>query len=117
MKKLTKTLSLVLVIAMVVSLCVVGASAKTFSDYKAPTDKTATDYTEAIDVMSGIGIIDGMNGRQFRRGWQFHPRPGCQDHRLHAARPRYEGRGPVLQQQHCTCLQGCPHHLLGVQLH
>jgi hypothetical protein len=60
MKKLTKTLSLVLVIAMVVSLCVVGASAKTFSDYKAPT--TGTDYTEAIDVMSGIGIIDGMNG-------------------------------------------------------
>jgi hypothetical protein len=60
MKKLTKTLSLVLVIAMVVSLCVVGASAKTFSDYKAPT--TGTDYTEAIDVMSGVGIIDGMNG-------------------------------------------------------
>jgi hypothetical protein len=60
MKKLTKTLSLVLVIAMVVSLCVVGASAKTFSDYKAPT--TGTDYTEAIDVMSGVGIIEGMNG-------------------------------------------------------
>jgi hypothetical protein len=75
MKKLTKTLSLVLVIAMVVSLCVVGASAKTFSDYKAPTDKTATDYTEAIDVMSGVGIIDGMPGRQFRTQPAISPAP------------------------------------------
>ena len=69
MKKLTKVLSLVLVIAMVVSLCVVGASAKTFTDYK-PTDKTA-DYTEAIDVMSGVGIIEGMPSGNFEAAGNF----------------------------------------------
>jgi hypothetical protein len=74
MKKLTKVLSLVLVIAMVVSLCVVGASAKTFTDYKAPTDKTA-DYTEAIDVMSGVGIIEGMPSGGFRTQPAISPAP------------------------------------------
>ena len=58
MKKLTKVLSLVLVIAMVVSLCVVGVSAKTFSK---DGDKINENYKEAVDVMSGIGIISGTD--------------------------------------------------------
>jgi len=58
MKKLTKTLSLVLVIAMIVSLCVVGVSAKTFSKDGA---KINENYKEAVDVMSGIGIIEGTD--------------------------------------------------------
>lgn len=58
MKKLTKTLSLVLVIAMIVSLCVVGVSAKTFSK---DGDKINENYKEAVDVMSGIGIIEGTD--------------------------------------------------------
>jgi hypothetical protein len=66
MKKLTKTLSLVLVIAMIVSLCVVGVSAKTFSK---DGDKISENYKEAVDVMSGIGIIEGIDAA----GTTFNP--------------------------------------------
>ena len=66
MKKLTKTLSLVLVIAMIVSLCVVGVSAKTFSK---DGDKINDAYKEAVDVMSGIGIISGTDAA----GTTFNP--------------------------------------------
>jgi len=66
MKKLTKTLSLVLVIAMIVSLCVVGVSAKTFSK---DGDKITKDYAEAVDVMSGVGIIEGTDAA----GTTFNP--------------------------------------------
>jgi hypothetical protein len=67
MKKLTKTLSLVLVIAMIVSLCVVGVSAKTFKD----SDKISESYAEAVDVMSGVGIIDGMTDGTFTPAGNF----------------------------------------------
>jgi hypothetical protein len=66
MKKLTKTLSLVLVIAMVLSLCVVGVSAKTFSK---DGDQIGDAYKEAVDVMSGIGIISGTD----TEGTTFNP--------------------------------------------
>ena len=58
MKKLSKVLSLVLVIAMVFSLCVIGASAS-YADFT-DTDKITDTYKEAVDTMTGVGIIDGM---------------------------------------------------------
>ena len=61
MKKLSKVLSLVLVIAMVFSLCVIGASAKSFTD----TDKVTANYKEAVDVVSDLGIIQGMTATTF----------------------------------------------------
>ena len=61
MKKLSKVLSLVLVIAMVFSLCVIGASAKSFTD----TDKVTANYKEAVDVVSDLGIIQGMTPTTF----------------------------------------------------
>ena len=63
MKKLSKVLSLVLVIAMVFSLCVIGASAS-YADFT-DKDKITDTYKEAVNVMTGVGIIDGMNATTF----------------------------------------------------
>jgi hypothetical protein len=52
MKNLKKLLALVLVAVMVLSFGAIGASA-------AFTDTTASTYTEAIGVLSGIGVING----------------------------------------------------------
>ena len=60
MRTLKKTLSLVLVVAMVLGLCVVGASAKNAVDDFTDADKIGTAYTEAVGVMTGIGVIKGM---------------------------------------------------------
>ena len=61
MRTLKKTLSLVLVVAMVLGLCVVGASAKdkveSFTD---DYQKVGAAYQEAMGVLVGVGIIDGM---------------------------------------------------------
>ena len=61
MRTLKKTLSLVLVVAMVLGLCVVGASAKdkveSFTD---DYQKVGAAYQEAVGVLVGVGIIDGM---------------------------------------------------------
>ncbi|MEA4947374.1 MAG: S-layer homology domain-containing protein [Oscillospiraceae bacterium] len=63
MKKLTKTLSLVLVVAMVLSLCVIGAGAS----YSSFTDKgkITTDYSEAVEVMTDLGCVSGMSATSF----------------------------------------------------
>lgn len=59
MKSLNRTLSLVLVLAMVLGL--MGfASAATF------TDATTIQYTEAVSVMSGIGAINGYTDGTFK---------------------------------------------------
>ena len=58
MRTLKKTLALVLVVAMALSFGVIGATA-------AFTDTKDSDYTEAIDVMSGIGVINGMTATTF----------------------------------------------------
>jgi predicted ribosomally synthesized peptide with SipW-like signal peptide len=58
MRTLKKTLAFVLVLAMVVSLGAMGASA-------AFTDTDDSDYPVAIDVMSGIGVINGMTATTF----------------------------------------------------
>ena len=58
MRTLKKTLALVLVLAMMFSLCAVSASA----DF---TDADEITYTEAADVMAMIGVIDGMPDGSF----------------------------------------------------
>ena len=60
MKKLTKVLSLVLVVAMVFGLCVVGAGA-TYSD----SDKITDTYKEAAEIMSDLGVISGTGNNAF----------------------------------------------------
>jgi len=55
-----KFLSLVMALVMVMSLTVIGASAKDFTD-----DDTIT-YDEAIDVISTLGVVDGYNDGSFQ---------------------------------------------------
>jgi len=55
-----KFLSLVMALVMVMSLTVIGASAKSFTD-----DDTIT-YDEAIDVISTIGVVDGYTDGSFQ---------------------------------------------------
>ena len=61
MKNLKKVLSLVLALAMALSLMTV-AFAKDASDY---ADYDEVTYKEAVDVMTAIGVFDGMNGTEF----------------------------------------------------
>ena len=66
MRTLKKTLSLVLVVAMVLGLCVVGASAyNKVEDFTDDVDKIGTAYYEAVGVLTGIGVIDGMTETAF----------------------------------------------------
>ncbi len=58
MRTLKKTLALVLVLAMMFSLCAVSASA----DF---TDDAEIKYTEAVEVLTAIGVIDGMGDGSF----------------------------------------------------
>ena len=60
MRTLKKTLALVLVVVMVVSFGAIGASA----DFKDVT--TSTDYYAAIQVLSGLGVIDGVTDETFK---------------------------------------------------
>ena len=54
-----KFLSLVLALVMTMSLVTIGAGAKDFAD-----DNSIT-YKEAVDVISGIGIVDGYSDGSF----------------------------------------------------
>ena len=63
MKKLSKVLSLVLVFAMVFSLCVIGASANNYEGYTDAKDVDA-NYAEAVDVLMGIGMVNGRSATQ-----------------------------------------------------
>ncbi len=58
MKSLKRTLSLVLVLVMILGL-VGAASATSYSD------DAKIQYKEAVDVMTGIGAIEGMGGNTF----------------------------------------------------
>ena len=58
MKNLKKVLSLVLALAMALSL-MTAAFAKEASDY---ADYDEVNYAEAVDVMTAAGIFDGMGG-------------------------------------------------------
>ena len=54
-----KFLSLVMALAMTLTLVTVGASAKDF------TDKSSINYKEAVDVISAAGIVDGYTDGSF----------------------------------------------------
>ena len=58
-----KFLSLVLALAMTLSLVTISAGAKDFTD---SGDISSDDYAEAIDVMSALEIIDGYGDGDFR---------------------------------------------------
>ena len=60
MKNFRKVLALVLVVATLFSFVAMTASAKTYSD----GDKVS--YTEAVDVLSAIGILNGYTDGTFR---------------------------------------------------
>ena len=65
MKKLSKVLTLILALAMVLGLMTVGASA-------AYTDDTQVQYDEAVALLSGLGVINGIaNGDGT---YQFNPK-------------------------------------------
>ena len=53
MRTLKKTLCVVLCLAMLVGLCAMGASAIEF------TDADEINYKEAVDLLTGIGVING----------------------------------------------------------
>lgn len=61
MKNLRKVLAVVLVVAMAFSFAVV-ASAKQITDY---SDASSVKYTEAVDLMAGLGIMTGSGGTTF----------------------------------------------------
>ena len=69
-----KFLSLVLALVMTMSLVTVSAGAKDFSD-----DGSIT-YKEAVDVISGIGVVDGYSGGDFKPTEVPDPRCRRQDH-------------------------------------
>ena len=54
-----KFLSMVMALAMTLTLVTVGASAKDF------TDKSTINYKEAVDVISTIGVVDGYTDGTF----------------------------------------------------
>ena len=55
-----KFLSLVLALVMTMSLVTISAGAKDF------TDDDSITYKEAVDVISGIGVVDGYTGGDFK---------------------------------------------------
>ncbi len=59
MRTLKKTLCVVLALVMMVGLCVIGTSAEEFTDADKITHK------EAVDVLTGIGVINGMGDGTF----------------------------------------------------
>ena len=61
MRNLKRTLSLVLAMALVVGMMMVGASAAS-SDF---TDSSEITYTEAVDVMTAIGVMEGTDTGAF----------------------------------------------------
>ena len=61
MRNLKRTLSLVLAMALVVGMMMVGASAAS-SDF---ADSSEITYTEAVDVMTAIGVMEGTDTGAF----------------------------------------------------
>lgn len=58
MRTLKKTLALVLVVAMMMSLCITSNAAF--------TDADEIEYVEAVEVMTAIGVIDGFPSGEFQ---------------------------------------------------
>jgi hypothetical protein len=71
MKKLKKGLSLLLVFAMIFSFASTAFAASTdWTDYSADTAKTDAAY-EAVQVMTGLGIIDGVSDNTLKPDGNF----------------------------------------------
>ena len=90
-----KFLSLVLALVMTMSLVTVSAGAKDF------TDSTKIQYTEAVDVMSAVKVIDGYAEGDFRPSTTLtrgaaaaHGRPGRAPPHRQAVRPAAQGKAP-----------------------
>lgn len=62
MRTLNKTLSLVLAIVMIMSLCTIGAAAASTPSISDFSDSSAIQNKEAVAVMTGTGVINGMDG-------------------------------------------------------
>ena len=60
MRTLKKSLALVLALVMVLGLAVVGASADNAIDKFEDSDQIGDAYLEAVGVLTGLGIVDGM---------------------------------------------------------
>ncbi len=62
MRTLKKSLCLVLALVMVLGLCMIGANA-TYAEY---TDKKEINYTDAVEVLTGLGVIEGYPDGEFK---------------------------------------------------
>ena len=60
MRTLKKSLALVLALVMLLGLGVVGASADNALDNYTDADEIGDAYLEAVGVLTGLGIVDGM---------------------------------------------------------
>ena len=69
MKNFKKVLALVLAIATILSFATIASAAT--ADFKDAKDVT---HTEAVDVLSAIGVLNGYKDGD-------HPCRSCQDHR------------------------------------
>ena len=59
MRNLTKVLSLVLAVAMVISICAISAGAVNYDDF---TDKKEITKTQAVETLVSLNVILGYNG-------------------------------------------------------
>ncbi|MBR3556226.1 MAG: S-layer homology domain-containing protein, partial [Oscillospiraceae bacterium] len=59
---MSKSLSLVLALIFVLGLCTIGSNAAAFKQY---TDQDKVNYEEAVDVLSGLGVIEGYPDGSF----------------------------------------------------
>ena len=62
MRTLKKSLCLVLALVMVLGLCMIGTNA-TYAEY---TDKKEINYTDAVEVLTGLGVIEGYPDGEFK---------------------------------------------------
>ena len=62
MRNLKKVLSLVLCVAMMLSVMVMSTGAASFTD----EDKVSDNYAEAVEVLIGMGVIKGDDNNAFR---------------------------------------------------
>ncbi len=61
MRTLKKSLCLVLALVMVLGLCMIGANAE-YANY---TDKKEINYADAVEVLSGLGVVEGRTDGTF----------------------------------------------------